>query len=120
MVAGSSRLAPLGRPRQRVVLLRNVEERLPIICVERQRRHPPHALSFLSVVLGCGWVLHPPKRAERRPVPVAVITPATTRVLRDLQHRLMTKSAEMVVEVSYLTWTEDGLLRQVVDLGDRA
>jgi ATP-dependent DNA ligase len=26
---------------------------------------------------------------------------------------------EMVVEVSYLTWTEDGLLRQVVYLGDR-
>ena len=26
---------------------------------------------------------------------------------------------EMVVEVSYLTWTEDGLLRQVVYLGER-
>jgi bifunctional non-homologous end joining protein LigD len=26
---------------------------------------------------------------------------------------------EMVVEVTYLTWTEDGLLRQVVYLGDR-
>ena len=26
---------------------------------------------------------------------------------------------EMVVEVSYLTWTEDGLLRQVVNLGER-
>jgi hypothetical protein len=25
----------------------------------------------------------------------------------------------MVVEVSYLTWTEDGLLRQVVYLGER-
>jgi bifunctional non-homologous end joining protein LigD len=25
---------------------------------------------------------------------------------------------EMVVEVSYLTWTEDGLLRQVVYLGE--
>jgi ATP-dependent DNA ligase len=27
---------------------------------------------------------------------------------------------EMVVEVSYLTWTEDGLLRQIVYLGERA
>ena len=26
---------------------------------------------------------------------------------------------EMVVEVSYLTWTEDGFLRQVVYLGER-
>ena len=26
---------------------------------------------------------------------------------------------KMVVEVSYLTWTEDGLLRQVVYLGER-
>jgi ATP-dependent DNA ligase len=26
---------------------------------------------------------------------------------------------EMVVEVSYLTWTDDGLLRQVVYLGER-
>ena len=26
---------------------------------------------------------------------------------------------EMVVEASYLTWTEDGLLRQVVYLGER-
>ena len=26
---------------------------------------------------------------------------------------------EMVVEVSYLTWTADGLLRQVVYLGER-
>ena len=26
---------------------------------------------------------------------------------------------EMVVEVTYLTWTEDGLLRQVVYLGER-
>ena len=26
---------------------------------------------------------------------------------------------EIVVEVSYLTWTEDGLLRQVVYLGER-
>jgi ATP-dependent DNA ligase len=26
---------------------------------------------------------------------------------------------EMVVEVSYLSWTEDGLLRQVVYLGER-
>ena len=26
---------------------------------------------------------------------------------------------EMVVEVNYLTWTEDGLLRQVVYLGER-
>jgi bifunctional non-homologous end joining protein LigD len=25
----------------------------------------------------------------------------------------------MVVEVNYLTWTEDGLLRQVVYLGER-
>jgi hypothetical protein len=33
--------------------------------------------------------------------------------------QIWTVRPEMVVEVSYLTWTEDGLLRQVVYLGER-
>src|SRR6476646_3495507 len=53
-------------------------------------------------------------------MPLAELPPRNSRFGSPLVlSRVHWVRPEMVVEVSYLTWTEDGLLRQVVYLGER-
>jgi bifunctional non-homologous end joining protein LigD len=64
------------------------------------------------------WRKVQPLAADK--MPLAVPPPRDSRFGSPLVlSRVHWVRPEMVVEVSYLTWTEDGLLRQVVYLGER-